>query len=354
MTSADGAAGSVAALSPDGSLLVSVGSSLRVDRLDATHRATVVSLGSPSKLVSDLSFGATSDAVVLAYSDGSVEVRSTRDGSLILRFASPGPCDLLICPSTVSMAGSLTSGRISASYRDDTRVWRILNDKVRGKQTIRSSDAFDAADLSAGGTRITALTFNNGIGLRLTIRSYRLTLAGWSPLRSITVPPDQFVFPSGCPCFVASPDGKRAAISGYNGLAMWNLDTGNRLWKVQAPIGKIWLGSDGTIYRTNVSGGIDGVSTGDGDVEFTLPFNSANLAVSDILTHRGRLTVLSGSVAGQPTSLELTHWTVALPDLVDAACREANRNLTAAEWSQDVGRFFPYERTCSAPLPKAS
>ena len=38
---------------------------------------------------------------------------------------------------------------------------------------------------------------------------------------------------------------------------------------------------------------------------------------------------------------------LATTDLVAAACREAGRNLTLAEWRQYVGNFDVYEKTCT-------
>ncbi len=42
----------------------------------------------------------------------------------------------------------------------------------------------------------------------------------------------------------------------------------------------------------------------------------------------------------------LDNWHLSLPYLMASACSEANRDLTAGEWSTDVGNVFPYEDTC--------
>jgi hypothetical protein len=54
----------------------------------------------------------------------------------------------------------------------------------------------------------------------------------------------------------------------------------------------------------------------------------------------------TGTDTPTPKSIIVTDWPLAPTDLASAACREADRNLTPAEWKQYVGTFDAYEKTC--------
>ncbi len=270
---------------------------------------------------------------------------------MIASLPSTGPCNELLCPSSVSFAGTLASGTIVASHNGTARTWVLHDATVHREKAVTPPGAiFEKTILAASGQRLAAMVLTYSTGNAPVIISYRRTASGWAQVRKIDAPLDQFTYPSGCPCFGGDASLSHVVISGYNGLAMWDLGSGKRLWSVRAPFGPVWFGPNGTLYRQSSTGGIDVVSTTNGTVLYSLPFDAQTRIAWDIVQRSDGLTVVSGPFGIHAATLDLTTWKAAdLPTLMAAACREANRDLTAAEWSSDVGKFEPYQATCSQP-----
>jgi hypothetical protein len=138
-------------------------------------------------------------------------------------------------------------------------------------------------------------------------------------------------------------------------MTMYDLAKGKKLWSVSASMGDdAWFSADGkTIYSSHANGAtLSAWSALDGTALFTLDVGS-NAGPLDLVDVAGHLRI--AALDGQ--QVDLTDWRLDVADLVDAACREANRNLTAVEWTQYVGSFDPYERTCTeipAPTPRTA
>jgi class 3 adenylate cyclase/WD40 repeat protein len=353
-TISESAQGGVSALSPDGHLLVNIGpNSLLIHTLSSTPRTVAVTLGSSATTVaSDLSFGAASSTVAVGYANGSVEIRSTSNGRLLLRLEAPGSCpNQLGCAGTVSMSGTLASGTITSTFGNRLRIWNLRNDKVEGERVeVDACCLYEDATLSESGTRLTALT-SNSINPTYSIQTFRLTSRGWIESRTLAVPSGASFRPSGCPCLAENSLGTDLALENSNTLSLWDLGTGKRLWTTTAPLGTVWFGADDkVIYRSNFSGGIDEVSVSNGRVLFSLPFDTSMRTATNIMDRAGGVTVASVTSAADSTSLpqviQLSSWGTDVSGLVRQACAVANRNLTSAEWSTDVGSLYPYERTC--------
>lgn len=340
------------ALAPDGSLVVSAGSTMRVTPLMRSTKPVEVNLG--TNAVTALAFGKSPDVIALAYDNGSVELRSTVNGKRLFR---SGPC-LPINPGcnfppNVSFSGTLAAGRLAETDGTTTRIWGFVRGTVVERQIV-GAGALVGVHLSTTGARLVTITRSVGsfASYAPIIRVYVATSHGWSDRRSITGISDNdqgsFEFQQ-CPCVAVDGSDTRAVETSSSGLTMWNLSTGRRLWNDAESEGPLWFSSDGRfIYHATLANDIDVISASDGTLQTTLqPVDSADLGPISIVNVGKRLLVMS--CVGQPLgcdSLELSRWTIDTPQFVAAACREANRNMTVSEWLRYVGRFDKYERTC--------
>jgi hypothetical protein len=273
-----------AALAPDGSRVVTAGSAMTVTWLgEPRRRPVMVPVGSSANQVADVVFGSSPSVVALAFTDGSVELRRTSDGKRLMRFGAPGPCvssPSSICPlgPHLSFSGTLTSGRLAEAFETTTRVWNFHNGVAVARHDFDTSDSdFYDVRLSNAGTRLvtTSFTIDGSSLAHLTMRIYAATAKGWSEQRSIAAVPDS-VNDAPCPCLTVATDGLRAVESSSNGLTMWNLETGRKLWALGAPLGLLFFSTDRSlIYQVEAGGDLEIISARTGSVQTTLPFDGS-------------------------------------------------------------------------------
>ena len=316
-----GTESAVAALAPDGSRVVMAGSAMTVTVTwlgEPRRKPVLVQVGSTANQVSDLAFGSSPDAVALAFTDGSVELRRTSDGKRLMRFGAPEPCvssPSSICPlgPHLSFSGTLTAGRLAEAFERTTRIWNFHNGVAVARHDFDSSDSdFFDVRLSNAGTRLvtTSFTLDGSSQAHLTMHIYDATPVGWSERRSIVGEPDS-VNDVPCPCLTVATDGLRAVESSSNGLTMWNLETGRKLWAVGAPLGQLFYSTDNSlIYEVTSGGALEIISARTGSVQTTLPIvGSPAYGTLSVTDRPGHLDVLRSVTTGPlPPAFEVIDW----------------------------------------------
>jgi hypothetical protein len=137
-------------------------------------------------------------------------------------------------------------------------------------------------------------------------------------------------------------------------LTMFDLKHSRVVWKVDTDDERVWFAPDGTPYTaaSPFFFPIRARSAEDGSIQYALDttdpkfpaqtWSELAFSGSHILAALGPL--IEPTVARAP--ILVVDWPVNTTDLAEAACKEARRNLTQAEWTQYVGDFDPYEKTC--------
>jgi hypothetical protein len=136
-----------------------------------------------------------------------------------------------------------------------------------------------------------------------------------------------------------------------NGLTLYDLNDGNTRWSIAADAIEVWFGTDGSLYTLTTEGEIVNRSLKSGAAQLTLPATApAGVPGLGIGFSASSETVVTSVIelesGPRPGTFVVTQSPVTTEGLATAACREAGRNLTVPEWSQYVGSFDAYERTC--------
>jgi len=340
-------------LAPDGSVLVTVdgsasGNVMHVVPAPGHGRPLDVPVGDAAsggfRGGADVTFGATADVVAIGFGDGSAELRSTRDGKLVMRFRPSAACTE-VCPVSVNLSGTLADGRFNITLAKRTRTWDLVKgDAVPWPDLVTAHDA--VADMSASGAQLTLTTYVITAGIVApTVRVYTARDRRWTEQRSLgaeRAPADPGV--GG----VTAPDGQRFVESTGDSMTMYDLARGRKLWSTTARVGLVWFGAAGrtlyTVHATQPGGSsqLSAWSALDGTLQYNLDVD-ANAGILDLVDARGHLRI----AVTDSHQLELADLRLGLADLVDAACREANRNLRPAEWTHYVGKFDPFHKTCA-------
>jgi hypothetical protein len=146
-----------------------------------------------------------------------------------------------------------------------------------------------------------------------------------------------------------SPDGSQLAVADGVHLTMHNLDRGGVTWTTDADDQAASFGPDGTLYTVSATGTIRSRSTADGSIQYTLNPTSHNrqCCLFALVATGSHLLTAEANLFTEPLTVTVIDWPLTINDLTAAACEEAGRNLTKAEWTQYVGTFDAYEKTCA-------
>jgi WD40 repeat protein len=365
-----------AALARDGSLLVAVNSTntgvstmhvagvrpsgRQVDVLLPRAVDNVLALGLLQRPVAShsIAFGNSRTVVAVAYLDGSIDIRSTSDGAVVMHLAAAHPCDPTIANGTIgkndcalylpdiSFSGTMSDGYIAQAFLQHVHIWRLRDNAVVSQSDIANMGDGTQALLAASGRRLVTIGFADA---RVSV--FDRAGAGWAKRRA-------FMLPATASGAAVSSDGGRLAVTDGSRVALYDVDLGTRRWARTSLEQKVWFSAGGGTLYTASRASVTIRSTRGGSTRstFELPGSAGLDAMPlDAVGNSARVTFASGVFAqGQSADAEMAIRVgvraLLTSELVDAACRAANRNLTRAEWSQYVGDADAYEATC-ARLP---
>jgi WD40 repeat protein len=294
--------------------------------------------------------------------DGSVDVYDTSTGKSRLHLNPQQFCNT--CLGALAFSGSLDDGRIAEAYNNgELWTWDLRSGKTVAIHHLRiaGQDLALKLALSTSGSRLAVTTFASTTH-KVTVHVLDATANGWSERWRLPVQANAFGFAE-----AMSADGTEIAIGDGSHLTMYDLDRKRVVWTTDAMDGGVWFGTDGTLFTTRSVAGcfanpgscpIDAIlarARQTGTIQFTIDAISAarnsRTPSSLVFTGSHLLTAAAEVAEGNilPSAI-VTDWPLAIPDLVAAACTEAGRNLTISEWTQYVGTFDAYEKTC-ANLP---
>lgn len=357
-----------AALSPNARVLASVnggccgGPILTLTALDGAHRPLHIPLPpSPFKNSSGtpgLAFNERGNQLAIANENGSITVIDPATGSTLRRFHSA--LHHLINSPSILFFGTLDNGRLIEVSSQGHELWSA---GLRwGTLVDTQVHAFGTAlvlnmSADATGTRLVVLTSNKVYVP--TAHIFNASGTGWTETTSYVLPAND-----SSPTAALSPGGAELVVGDLNaGLAGYRTDDGALLWR-DTSAGSLgeWFGSDGSLLTESAStGDISVRSPSDGSVQYTLGSLFGALANENEVVNVPlySFAFLNGHILTAAVDNEVyanqavfADYPLATADLVHAACAEAGRNLTHAEWAQYVGPE-PYELTCpSLPPPE--
>ena len=314
-----------------------------------------------------VAFGDAPDEVAIVFADGTVEVRSTADGRLLIpRLAAPGPCvdgpppppppplssagpgpapeptrggataapaELQCDPRpSVSFAGTVANGRIALKFTTVARVWEVRAATVISIDDLTTTAAeFTTVQLAAGGDRLVTAADS-------TVHIYDRWSGGWFQRVSFLAPG----------VLAVSPGGRQLVVADGTNITSY-ADTGVRMWRVAGRERIARFTGDGSslITRDIIEPGTLVSSASDGSVQLALQSLTRTQAYAMDVYRVGDHVLAAAVSASLTATVEITDWSVDADGLAASACGVANRNLSAPEWTQYVGTFDPYERTCS-------
>jgi WD40 repeat protein len=353
------------ALSSDGTMLATTSSAnpdygtpghntLRITTLDGSRSPLDIPLsGEPLFYDGGLAFGQNGNDVAVALVDCSIDVIDARTG--VLEGHLPSSDSSCGGPTSLAFSGSFAHGRIAESTGNSAIVnWLLSWDLSSGVAVPRRSVEFGpgytaSLRMTASGSR--AVINTPGVGVGEVTHVLDATATGWTERRSFPVPAiASYGFAD-----ALSPDGSRLVATDTADVVMYDLDTGRVVWTVGAHDGGAWFADDGTLYTAS-SDAIHVRSADTGAVQLTLtsplpPASRSAVGVpGSFAIYRGHAFTVDIGIEFTPTiapnSIIVTDWPLATTDLIAAACNEAGRNLTPAEWTQYVGTFDAYEKAC--------
>ena len=301
-----------------------------------------------------VAFGSSRAFVAVAYLDGSIEVRRTGDGRIVRHLAAAHPCDPTIAGGSigtndcalylpdVSFSGTTRDGYIAQAFLGHVHVWRFRDDAVVSESDITGLTDGTQVLLAASGRRLVTIGSADG---RTNV--YDRSAAGWTKRRS-------FALPASASGAAVTADGRRLAVTDGARLALYDLDRGARQWAQTSLDAKVWFSADGRALYTASGSGVSIRAARSGSIQsiFALPGTDGLDALPlDVVGDAAHVTFASGIFAhGQSADAEMAIdvgvRTLATAELVDIACRTANRDLTPSEWSQYVGNVDAYAPTC--------
>ena len=354
-------------ISPDGRILATgtpagfdghvIPGTLRFTTLDGSRGPVTMSLptgGCPGAFSSN---GA--EMAVAHIIDGSVDVYDTSTGNARLHLDPQQFCTS--CLGALAFSGSLNDGRIAEAYHNgELWTWDLRSAKTVAIHRLRIAGQNFALRLwlSKSGSRLAVTTFASTTR-KLTVHIFDAIANGWSERMSFPLRAAAFGFGE-----AMSPDGTQLAVADGSHLTMYDLDREHVTWTTDARDGSAWFGADGTLFTTRSIAGCfsaPGFCASDAIlarapetrvIQYTIDPISANgiSSTPSSLVFTGSHLLTAVAEGSFIASAVVTDWPLAIPDLVAAACNEAGRNLTTSEWTQYVGTFDAYEKTC-ADLP---
>jgi WD40 repeat protein len=345
-----------AAISPDGRVLAVLGeapttATLRLTTLDGSRAPINISLSQEPQCGTffghSVAFGDGAEFAI-ADTDGSVDVYDTT-GTRRLHLKPQETCDPNYCGPGIAFSGSLQSGRIAESHNDNGEVWiwELRSGAAVASHIVRfpgKSFTF-AVQLSASGSRL-VVTSISWITDQSATHVFDATAQGWSERTSFPVPSSLFKAEA------LSPDGSRLVVSDGERVAMHDLDRARVTWTTARgePDLGAWFGPDGTLYTASGFGAIRIRSTADGSTQYVLnptaAGGSSQTPSALVATGSHLVTAVTSAFFTDPATVTVTDWAFGTTDLAAAACKEAGRNLTPAEWKKYVSTFDAYEKTC--------
>jgi hypothetical protein len=295
----------------------------------------------------DVQFGASSNVVAIGYVDGSADLRSTSNGKVLLHVPAL-PCSELarfsqLCSVSVNLVGTPAHGLFTVTFGKRTRSWDLQRGVAREAPDLVTAADAPISDISMSDHSLAVITgaYDTSTATRTpTIHIYGRSNGGWKERRQfVGVPTDGFVSEA------ISPTAPRLVEATQAGMAMYDLTSGRTLWTNSESLGEnVWFSSDGQTIYTDSSSGSDISAWSALDGTFQFRFNVTSGATPLVLRDTdGRLSI--AALAGND-HIEFADWRVDIAALVDAACREANRNLTAGEWTRYIGGGDRYAQTC--------
>ena len=356
------------AVSANGGILASINGpcfcpkpvTLTLTALDGAHRPVHVPLaGSASKGFGSpgLAFNERADELAVANENGSITIIDPATGVTLRQFASPFHH---VMPSpTILFFGTLDRGRlVEASIDEGHELWSaslrsgtIVNPQAHSFGTAVVHEV--SADLA--GNRLVVLTATPDLGV-FAAHVFNAAGPSWTEETSFPLPGNEL------PMAALSPGAAEVVVGdGITGLAGYRTDDGELLWRdTNAGSVGLWFGPDGSLYtESTTTGDIDVRSPFDGSVQYTLqsqlqPTSSgrgSNPPLDSFAFLNGHVLTVSPDPDLEGDHAVLADYPLTTADLVHAACAEAGRNLTHAEWVHYVGSE-PYELTCpSLPPP---
>jgi WD40 repeat protein len=302
-----------------------------------------------------VAFGSSNAVFAVAYLDGSIEVRRTRDGAVVGVLAAAHPCDPTIANGSIgkndcalylpdiSFAGTMQDGFISQAFLGHVHVWQLRNNAVVSESDIAGVTDGTEALLTASGRRLVTIGSADA-----RVRVYDRAATGWSARRTLALAATA----TGA---AVTADGRRLAITDGAQLTLYDLDNGTKRWARTTLDPRVWFSADGRTLYTASGGAVTIRSARAGSTQstFELPGSSGLDAIPlDAVGDAAHVTFASGIFAqGQSADAEMAIGvgvrTLATAELVDAACLAANRDLTPSEWSQYIGNGDSYEHICS-------
>ena len=353
------------AVSPNGRTLASIGrfggpASLTLTALDGAHRPLHVPLPpSPFKEAPGkpgVAFNDRGSQLAIANENGSVTVVDPATGSILRQFDSP--LHQFMPSPRILFLGTLNNGRLIEGSSEPHEFWSA--DLRSGMLVDTQVHAFGKAFVGdftadATGTRLVVLTSPSGPGVE-TVHVFNASGTGWTEHTSFALPANDQDGTA-----TLSPGGAELLVGDFAGLAAYRTDDGARLWR-DTSVGSAnqWFGPDGSLLTESATTGEISVrSPSDGTVQYTLQSLYPTSVVSTFNVPSYSLAFLNGHVlaaaedpdAGAYVDLVfVADYPTTTADLVHAACAEAGRNLTHAEWALYVGPE-PYELTCPGLPP---
>jgi WD40 repeat protein len=296
-----------------------------------------------------VAFGDSSEEVAIAFVDGSVEIRSTTTGALLLALSAPGPSSTI---PQISFTGTLADGRLAEALGQITRVWDLRRGNATASPDIvTSDDQTRSVAFAALGRRLVTTTVRLGSTPVVTIHVFDKGTHGWIRRRS---------FAGGVAIPSVSPDGFRLVQADGGRVASYNLENGRVVWGFTATDSwVVWSADGGQLFSSSVRNGKQVMqirSPKDGSVRLTFQAVRSSGGGTPIAIGRSadRLILVDMVTPDDVTyTTGITNWRIGRANLIAAACNETGRNLTRAEWKQYVGEFDVREKTCTnLPWPE--
>ena len=342
----------VATLSPDGRILAAFGGgkkTLDLVTLDQSRPTVHIPLTGRDHrrgccaIPITLAFDNRDDAIAVAYLDGSVDVFDANTGALRLPLPSLNATNTHSF-SALSFSGSLTSGRIAEATDDDGLwTWDVRSGQVVDRKSIQFHGSFSTSGLqiTPSGSRLVVITHGDSPTQpqAFLVHVFDAATQGWTERRSFPL--------TAVESSALSPDGTQLVVTAAGEITSYDLNQDTIVWTKPGDADSVSFGPDGNVYTDSGSAGTITVRSAlDGTEQYTLdslyppsryphPLEAIALTAGHVIT-----------TAQDGLKVIVTDYPLATTDLIAAACNEAGRNLTQAEWKQYVGPDDPYEATC--------
>lgn len=366
------------ALSPDGTVAVVLEQpaadqsvAMHVVPLTPTARRVDVLVPpqptSPPAPAEQVTFGDSSDFFAVGYHDGAVELYGTT-GSPLLQLSAPAnhescrwllPTPLPSCQ--LAIAGTRDAAIVVEASAGHIHTWNIANGAVTAENdTGAPHDGVVTATVLAGnrlviGTQVMASVPPVPAGSAETAEPpppptfethtahvYARTPAGWTRERELPLSLGTFVPMS------LSHDGSRLTATGLEGPTLYDLEQGIPLWTTPQSLGLTYDAQGRTLFSIEPNG-VTARAPDTGEVLRELPFPATPTYLMPVaITQRSERVIVLARTDQVVVDLGAFDLQLHSPDLLNASCTLAGRNLDPAEWRQYVGTVDERVRTCAA------